>query len=374
MEISRDDFSKMMSIAYDVPLAPFIREYYLNMFNYIKQNYANDSRYKEYNLNDDSDENIKDVSQNVLLQFDDNENFFVLDALLPIEDDKLIDSGLIKAIDQENNSVVVTKKLGKGDQNVYFGVLYRNNEEPLEVVVKWGTLNESVNNEIQNWTDFIATYTSKGQVPDTPYIDDNFKIYGGYKIMVIEKLQPISKEDDVQQLGIQILDQLQHLHEIGCHSDIKPDNILKRVTNSGTKFFLIDMGLIARKRYVYKNKSKSYGYIREGFTPSFTSQIEWYISIITPKYDLVELGFVLNWMTVTMAGFRQDRYDAEMQRSPYMAKNYWRYLKPDNDYVMQYITYIESIPENTVDNNTYTVLKEQLSTTPTEWKNYDAIE
>src|SRR5690606_12046539 len=73
-----------------------------------------------------------------------------------------------------------------------------------------------------------------------------------------------------------------------CHSDIKPDNIMKRRSNKW-EYFLIDLGSISYEK-------DSYGYIRNSFTFGYCSQVAFKGQITTNKYDLIELGFTLTWL------------------------------------------------------------------------------
>lgn len=74
-----------------------------------------------------------------------------------------------------------------------------------------------------------------------------------------------------------VLRQLQILHKFGCHSDIKPENIMRH----GTSFTLIDFGAVSTTK-------KGLGYIRLAW--SYTSTQTMYKGcVITPKHDVMEL-------------------------------------------------------------------------------------
>ena len=260
---------------------------------------------------------------------------------------EMIDSGIFYAIDYQGNKVVLTKRLGNQPmQNVFLGkLIYADGYPSLEVIIKWSEFSDDpVSAEIQNWADFINTYTSKEQVPDTPYIDDNFYMFT-HQMMVIEKLEPLTDavKDDLVNFTAQILDQLQHLHEFACHSDIKPDNILKRIGQE--KYFIIDLGGISKDKLYY-------GYARAAYTPNFTSQINFFRTIITPKYDLLEFGFVLSYFTTELDGFAMMFYELRKETDP----AFWRYVLPSDDRIDTYLRTISSIDEKGVTSRTYELL------------------
>lgn len=107
-------------------------------------------------------------------------------------------------------------------------------------------------------------------------------------LLVMEKLENLTGEEDEFELGKQVLQQLQYLHTFTVHNDLKPGNIMKKITPESTSFYLIDFGGCASLRL-------SYGYKRSCWTPYYCSQS---ISkkekqITTAKSDLIELGFTM---------------------------------------------------------------------------------
>ena len=73
----------------------------------------------------------------------------------------------------------------------------------------------------------------------TPEFDTTFDVLG-LPVLVIEKLTPLDADDDEYEIVSQILTtQLPFLHKHGVHSDIKPDNIMKRVGSSAGKTRLL---------------------------------------------------------------------------------------------------------------------------------------
>lgn len=129
-----------------------------------------------------------------------------------------------------------------------------------------------------------------------PWFSSKFSFWG-QPVLVLEKLEPLEPWDNEYTLGIQILRQLRYVHRFGCHSDIKPQNIMKRVdgkrSKRNTEYFLIDYGGVA-------DEPLKKGYRRWIWTRKWTSQ-EPHVSgqVITEMHDFIELGYVMkaiqNW-------------------------------------------------------------------------------
>jgi hypothetical protein len=150
-------------------------------------------------------------------------------------------------------------------------------------------------------------------------VHDDFKMVGkNYTVIIMEKLQPVTREDNAFQLALDILVEIRALHRAGkYHYDIKPDNIMRRKDG---KFVLIDFDSISETveernpqgRIVpYTGEIKEghtyYPQSRRSFTPSFTSvsavitEHAQYVGGVagfsSPVFDLIELGYSLNWLT-----------------------------------------------------------------------------
>lgn len=112
-----------------------------------------------------------------------------------------------------------------------------------------------------------------------------------YPVLVMEHLDQLSPDDDLYEMGIQVIKQLRKLHEFGVHCDLKPGNIMKRKRSNGTyQFIVIDYGGVATEKL-------EYGYRRWVWSPKWTSQkrrgeIERDI-IVTAKNDFIELGYTI---------------------------------------------------------------------------------
>lgn len=103
-------------------------------------------------------------------------------------------------------------------------------------------------------------------------------------VLIMEKLQPIDGSDNPYEVGIQILNQLKYLHQIGVHCDLKPENIMKRVDDT---YFMIDFGGVTTEHL-------ESGYRRWIWNPKYTSQRKGGHNQLTScKYDFIELCFVM---------------------------------------------------------------------------------
>ncbi len=141
-----------------------------------------------------------------------------------------------------------------------------------------------------------------------PWFSTSFYFWG-QPVLVLEKLEPLSPYDDEIQLGVQIIEQLEYVHDFGCHSDIKPQNIMKRVPehygrigrnkkykSQDIEYFLIDYGGVAEEPL-------KKGYKRWIWTRKWTSQEPHQPNqVVTMTNDFVELAYVMraiqNWRSV----------------------------------------------------------------------------
>ena len=67
-------------------------------------------------------------------------------------------------------------------------------------------------------------------------------------VLVMEKLINLAPNDDEYMMGIHVINQLRFLHTFCVHCDIKPQNIMKRETDDGIEYLLIDFGGISKER------------------------------------------------------------------------------------------------------------------------------
>ena len=125
-----------------------------------------------------------------------------------------------------------------------------------------------------------------------PWFSTCYRVWNS-PVLVMEKLANLSPNDNEAVMGVHVVDQLRYLHTFAVHCDIKPQNIMKRRTEAGNEYLLIDFGGISRerlgdgfRRWVWSERWSS--------QPSHTKNQQ-----VTPKADFIELGFtmqaVANW-------------------------------------------------------------------------------
>lgn len=135
----------------------------------------------------------------------------------------------------------------------------------------------------------------------TPWFSKKFSLWGE-TVLVLELLQSLSRYDDEVLVGCHVLDQLRYLHRVGCHSDLKPGNIMKRVGKK--EYFMIDFGGVAEDKL-------GNGYRRWIWTRKWTCQVPHESQqVILPYHDFLELGYVLramqNWRESKRRGSDED--------------------------------------------------------------------
>jgi serine/threonine protein kinase len=130
----------------------------------------------------------------------------------------------------------------------------------------------------------------RGMGCDVPWFSSHYNFWG-HKVMVLEKLSPLTQYDDEFKMGVHIIQQLRLLHRMGVHCDIKPQNVMKRQINKRTaQYLLIDFGGVATERL-------SYGYRRWLWSPKWTSQTPHEADqVVTEKNDFLELAYTMRAM------------------------------------------------------------------------------
>lgn len=98
-------------------------------------------------------------------------------------------------------------------------------------------------------------------------------------VWLMEKMIHVNKSQVFDMLEC-IIPKLFKWRHLMCHSDIKPDNIM--YSHKYNEYHLIDFDNIAISKF-------SYGFMRNTFTPNFSSQSSKGFHIITVKQDLIEL-------------------------------------------------------------------------------------
>ena len=127
-----------------------------------------------------------------------------------------------------------------------------------------------------------------------PWFSSTYEFWNS-PVLVMERLQGLTKEDDEFEVAIEVIKQLRYLHQFGIHNDLKPGNIMKRMQNGKPVYFMIDHGGVA-------TQPLGYGYRRWIWSPKWTCQRPHASNqITTPKHDFIELGYTMktmqNWTT-----------------------------------------------------------------------------
>lgn len=124
-----------------------------------------------------------------------------------------------------------------------------------------------------------------------PYFASKFYFWDE-PVLIMEKLNQLDKNDDEYTVAISILEQLEYLHTFGVHNDIKPQNIMKRLTGDHPIYFLIDHGGLTTEKL-------KYGFRRRIWSAKFTSQKPHGSNqLTTAKNDLLELGYTMKYLQI----------------------------------------------------------------------------
>uniref|UniRef100_A0A6C0BMX2 Protein kinase domain-containing protein n=1 Tax=viral metagenome TaxID=1070528 RepID=A0A6C0BMX2_9ZZZZ len=206
--------------------------------------------------------------------------------------------GRINCYTHSSGEVIILRKFIKNSKGVRVILGMLNGRE---VVVK------SINSTRHTIRDETSVYQSlKEDGCQVPWFRGDFYFWG-QPVLVLEKLEPLDEYDDEFKLGREIIRQLEYVHEFGCHSDIKPQNIMKRVTKKGQKricqYFLIDYGGVASERL-------DHGYKRWIWTHKWTSQkphAQGAERVITCTNDFVELAYVMRAIQIWRSRHRSNR-------------------------------------------------------------------
>lgn len=135
----------------------------------------------------------------------------------------------------------------------------------------------------------------------TPWFSSTYSFWDS-PVLVMEKLQPLNEDDDPGKVAAAVLRQLVYLHRFGVHNDLKPGNIMKRVTSDGVTYFIIDHGGVATQRY-------RHGYRRWIWSPKWTCQRPHASNqVTTGKHDFLELGFTWKTMENWVTGDKEIRH------------------------------------------------------------------
>lgn len=178
------------------------------------------------------------------------------------------------------------------EQHVCIGVLTKDSPTMCratdeEWIVKWN-VREDMGEEITE-TEIEKWRTIENNGAQIPKIVSGFMILD-FQVVVMEKLEPLDKNDYNQKLVVSIVSYIEKIISIGVNNNLKPSNILKRVDKDGTTYFVADVAMMT-------TKEKDYGYQRFSWSPKWASQVVDLDTITTVKNDLLEFGYVLIWLS-----------------------------------------------------------------------------
>jgi len=157
-------------------------------------------------------------------------------------------------------------------------------------VVKWNVKEDGAQvteREVENWRKIENTGAS------IPNILEGFKILD-FPVLVMESLEQLDPNDFNQKLVMTIASFIEKIIPLGVLNNLKPSNILKRINKSNTQtettYFVADVAGMT-------TEPLSYGFKRFTWSPQWTSQVVDANTITTVKNDLIEFGYVLNWLS-----------------------------------------------------------------------------
>lgn len=194
----------------------------------------------------------------------------------------------VSCYDDKGHQVTLKKVISKGRHVVVLEGLL-DNEIP--VVVKW------YESDRRDTSYEISIYTRLRKMKEcqTPWFSSTYKFWD-FPVLVMEKLDPLQKEDDEFAMAKDVLEQLITMHKFGVHNDIKPGNVcVRRLKDGSCVYLVIDFGGFTMQKL-------SYGYLRWIWSPKWTSQKpHGKNQVTTAKNDFIELVFTLktmqNWRT-----------------------------------------------------------------------------
>jgi hypothetical protein len=124
--------------------------------------------------------------------------------------------------------------------------------------------------------------------------------FWGVNVLVMERLYPINGEDDEYEITRQIIPQMKELHKLGCHNDIKIQNIMKRgiINNDNTisiEYLIIDFG-------GFTTEKLKDGFKRLVWTPRTAAQKKESNQVTYPYYDLIEFCHAMRQVQLSRIG------------------------------------------------------------------------
>jgi hypothetical protein len=172
------------------------------------------------------------------------------------------------------------------EQHVVVGKMMGSDSE---WVIKWNVQEEDQMGEKLTKEELNRWKSLKNMGSDVPTILDGYMILD-FPVLVMEKLHPLEPQDYNQKLVISIISFIEKIVPMGVLNNLKPSNILKKIKDGETKYYVADVGMMT-------TEEKNYGYLRYSWSPSWASQVVDSDEITTVKNDLIEFGYVLNWLS-----------------------------------------------------------------------------
>ena len=203
--------------------------------------------------------------------------------------------------DNPEKRITLKKIIKTGKHAIVIEGIYQDTP----IVVKWYSSNKrDTNYEI----DIYRRLKKMGC--DLPWFSNKFYFWGE-RVLVLEKLEPLTADDNAFQIGSDVLSQLKFLHQIGIHCDIKPGNIMKKIVDGYPKYLLIDYGGVTQEPL-------QYGYRRWIWSPKWTSTPKGEPNqLVTAKIDFLELAYtmqaIINWYKIGHDGEYKKHYTGRLK-------------------------------------------------------------
>jgi hypothetical protein len=186
-----------------------------------------------------------------------------------------------------------------GDKIIIDQILRFDNEQHVAIgkmvgsatewVIKWNVHEEDQMGEKLTREEISRWKTLKNMGAEVPTLLDGFMILD-FPVLVMEKLEALEPQDYNQKLVLSVISFIEKIHPMGVLNNLKPPNILKKIKGDETKYYIADIGMMT-------TEEKNYGYQRFSWCPIWASQVVDSDEITTIKNDLLEFGYILNWLS-----------------------------------------------------------------------------
>lgn len=174
------------------------------------------------------------------------------------------------------------------NRNIFSGIY--ENKEKIPVTIEWlepKYVKNIMDTPILDEMAFLDDVISKGV--DTYFVKLDYNFWG-LPVLIKEQLLPLDLNDfkpkNVYTLGIKILNTFKSLHTFGILNDLSIDNIGKNLKG---EYHILNYSNMA-------NTELYYGYRRTYWNNLWSSQVTETEQVTTAVNDLLELGYLLNYM------------------------------------------------------------------------------